>query len=164
MQALRQELRESTGKCRKGVIWLLHIRISVQHLQFSISSSWLAIVTGSVSFELDHVEDANRQQGLRSTAILSCVKWQRQNFLWLLCFTKWQCGWCQVFTVIEASQMLLSVHSGRHEQQWCVEACPAAQASFIQWKTSYVTAKGQETKRTRMWKKDYVLTVCLENS
>lgn len=86
MQALRQELRESTGKCRKGVIWLLHIRISVQHLQFSISSSWLAIVTGSVSFELDHVEDANRQQGLRSTAILSCVKWQRQNFLWLLCF------------------------------------------------------------------------------
>lgn len=86
MQALEQDLWESTGKYRKCVIWLLHITISIQHLRFSISRSWLAIVTGSISSELEHIEDASRQQELRSTAFLSCVKWQRQNFLWLLCF------------------------------------------------------------------------------
>jgi len=45
------------------------------------------------------------------------------------------------------SLKLLALGSGWHERQCCVEACPAAQTSFIHCKTSYMTANEQERKR-----------------
>lgn len=149
MQALRQDLRESTGKYRKCVMWLLHIRIPMQHLQFSISRSWFAIVMGSISSDLDHAEAASRQQELRSMAFLSCVKWQ--NFLWLLCF----------------HQMAMRLISGFH----CHWSKPDASCCgfWLAWATMLCwgmpcsssllhpvknLCDGQRTgkKRTRMWK------------